>query len=264
MSFKDITYDPNSDSLLFRSRKGNGQKSVSIPASGGYLPLGAIIPVLVNTPITAGAYGVPIAGVVDINGWMLCDGTAIPAGQKLSGSTPDLSNGVYLRGFTASGGALGGSNTLTAANLPSHCHAVGTLVNAPEAAHTHTKSGGVTAYGTCAVALASGSAASAGGHTHSIACSHNTPSTGTAHAVGGSPMGVSDTLVSRATDTQGAHTHTVSGTTDIAHSHADTIAYGAGSSHNHAISGSSAAFGSGTTGNNEPQYMNVRYLIRVN
>ena len=47
------------------------------------------------------------------------------------------------------------------------------------------------------------------------------------------------------------------------HGHGDNISYAASGAHNHTISGSTDTTGSGTTGNNEPQYMNVRYLIRV-
>jgi hypothetical protein len=82
------------------------------------------------------------------------------------------------------------------------------------------------------------------------------------------------------TGAEAAHTHTKSGSVsaEAAHTHSDTIAYGVGSSHNHTISGSSAAGAShnhtisGSTADGgftntamsiEPQYLNVRYLIRV-
>jgi hypothetical protein len=82
------------------------------------------------------------------------------------------------------------------------------------------------------------------------------------------------------TAAEAAHTHTKSGSVsaEAAHTHSDTIAYGVGSSHNHTISGSSAAGAShnhtisGSTADGgfsntamsiEPQYLNVRYLIRV-
>lgn len=85
----------------------------------GIVPLGAIIGM---TTGLSGAMSVPATGVVS-NGWMRADGAAIPGGNTVSGTTPDLSNSVYLRGSTTYGGT-GGSNTttLTTTELPAHTH----------------------------------------------------------------------------------------------------------------------------------------------
>ena len=53
----------------------------------------------------------------------MCDGQAIPSSQTLSGTTPNLTDGRFLRGFTSSSGC-GGSATFTLAegNLAAHNH----------------------------------------------------------------------------------------------------------------------------------------------
>ena len=209
----------------------------------GAVPVGSIMPILVDSPITGGGYTIPATGTVDSNGWQLCDGAAIPGGNTLSGVTPNLSGGVYLRGSTVSGGALGGSNTLTAANLPSHSHAVGTLVNTPESGHTHSVTSNV-------------SASTSGGdgcHYHNIGIYRGAQVLGNPGQIA---SGCTGTPTSTVTDTSGAHGHSISVSNPA-------VTSGTGSSHNHTISGSTDTTGSGTTGNNEPQYMNVRYLIRV-
>jgi hypothetical protein len=105
------------------------------------------------------------------NIWKICDGT---------NGTPDLVD-KFLRGSTASGVTGGGTAALSEANLPSHTHGV------------------------------SGSAQSAGNHTHTL--SVNT---------GGNPDGWGDygrsywsniwSSSDPSTNSAGAHTHTISGT----------------------------------------------------
>ena len=267
MSFKDITYDPNTDSILFRSRKST-QKNVSIPASGGYLPLGAIIPVLVDSPVTAGAYGVPATGTVDANGWMLCDGTAIPAGQKLGGSTPNLSEGRYFRGSTGSG-TTGGSNTMTSALLPSHTHAIdhdhASISTEGNSAATDGPSTANTGSGAAAI----GNDSPDHNHTQTGLTGQTVGLKTNTYFSGAAQTGYYsfDRSYSGTNGTSGAgarHSHTDSGHTHSLSDHTHTMA-----NHTHTVdlpnfTGTSGSTGSGTTGNNEPQYLNVRYLIRVN
>jgi hypothetical protein len=150
MSYTPLVTDGSGPSPVSTGTQSfTGPKTFSGGVQGpGTVPLGAIMPVVNSSPITGGGYTIPPSGTVDANGWQLCNGVAIPSGNTLTGSTPDLSDGRYLRGSTVSG-TIGGSNAITigSANLPTHTHGSGTLANAAEAAHTHTKSGGVSAEG---------------------------------------------------------------------------------------------------------------------
>ena len=66
---------------------------------------------------------IPASGEV-LNGYMLCDGSAIPNGYKVSGNTPNLTNGVFLRGSTQSGmGNINdNSRALNTGQIPTHNH----------------------------------------------------------------------------------------------------------------------------------------------
>ena len=150
MSYTPLVTDGSGASPVSTGTQSfTGAKTFSGGVQGpGTVPLGAIMPVVNSSPITGGGYTIPPSGTVDANGWQLCNGVAIPSGNTLTGSTPDLSDGRYLRGSTVSG-TIGGSNSITigSANLPTHTHGFGTLANAPESAHTHTKSESVSAEG---------------------------------------------------------------------------------------------------------------------
>lgn len=100
----------------------------------GIVPLGAII--AITTGLT-GAMSVPSSGNT-LNGYQRCDGAAIPSGQAVSGTTPNLTGSIYLRGASTYGGT-GGNNTTTLleANLPAHTHA-NTLSNNVVASSSHT------------------------------------------------------------------------------------------------------------------------------
>jgi hypothetical protein len=116
-------------------------------ASSLGIPLGGII--AIRQGLT-GAHPIPASGVVDSSGFMYCNGAAIPSGNAVSGSTPNLSDGRFLRGATSSG-ATGGSDSFTLAvtNLPAHSH---TGTTSSSGTHNHT-----------------GTANSAGGHNHTFA-----------------------------------------------------------------------------------------------
>jgi hypothetical protein len=122
----------------------------------------------------------------------------------------------------------------------------------------------------------------AGNHSHtwggtwsndssSVVAAPDGDGTGNTYQDGVGYWGVNGT---RTTSVGSSHNHGISGhtgsvcaadgTTAATHTHADTIAYGVGSSHNHIISGATDNGGFANTSiNNEPQYLNVRYLIRV-
>lgn len=85
-------------------------------------PAGSIISVM---PHLTGAAIAPPSGTV-VNGWMTCDGSAIPPGNTLSGVTPILDNDRFIMGANTSGNTGGvNSKTLVEANLPSHNHSDG-------------------------------------------------------------------------------------------------------------------------------------------
>ena len=86
----------------------------------GVAPLGSIIAI---TSGLTGAFALPGSGSVS-SGWMRADGSVIPGGNLVSGTTPNLSGSVYMRGNSSYNPTPIGSNTttLSAANLPAHAH----------------------------------------------------------------------------------------------------------------------------------------------
>ena len=329
MSYTPLVTDGSGSSPVSTGTQSfTGAKTFSGGVQGpGTVPLGAIMPVVNSSPITGGGYTIPPSGTVDANGWQLCNGVAIPSGNTLTGSTPDLSDGRYLRGSTVSG-TTGGSNTFTPAGIntasnvpalglnfsgsstsysvsvPAHYHGIGTGAALSAAGQT---------LGSSAIALASGSAA---GQSHTGSSGTMSANTTHSHTVDGGIVGVNMgsgswsgySVVTAAgvhvlslgeaglTGTNAPnieHSHTinhihapsgVTGTTDIAHTHAPSVVTGTiglftgGSNGNSpfSASGNNTPSGSitgtaiaaaqtfaGTSANNEPQYLNVRYLIRV-
>jgi hypothetical protein len=129
------------------------QVDTLIGGSGfGFTPIGGMIVVMPNID-AVNAWQPPASSTIK-DGFMRADGTTINAGHVSSGCKlavgTVLPNMIqkYPKGNTTSG-STGGANTvtITSANLPTHTHGTGTLANAAEAAHTHTKSGGVSAEG---------------------------------------------------------------------------------------------------------------------
>jgi hypothetical protein len=76
---------------------------------GGLIPVGTVLGFFNHL---SGSHAVPASGLV-LDGFMRCDGAAIPGGQKLSGATPNLSDQRFLQGNTSSSGTLQGANFLT-------------------------------------------------------------------------------------------------------------------------------------------------------
>ena len=102
------------------------------------MPAGSIIAVMPNL---AGADVAPASGAV-IEGWMLCDGTAIPGGQTLSGTLPKLDDDRFIQGSLTSG-LTGGVNSrsLTQVQMPNHTHGDGgyttSITGGPFASSSH-------------------------------------------------------------------------------------------------------------------------------
>ena len=211
--------------------------------TGNSIPLGAIIPI--RSGLT-GVYATPASGVVDANGFMYCDGSVIPGGNAVSGSTPNLTDGRFLRGSTSSG-TTGGSATftLTTGNLPSHTHTGTTVSNG---AHAHTASSG-----TAGSHDHTGSADSAGAHTHAVDQDNGTQTIP-------NNSSVNRRMSASSTGSAGAHTHTLTIAAGGDHSHSVTV--DSGGDHSHTFT--TDATGSGTAVSHIPLYFNVVYLMRVN
>ena len=222
----------------------NGTVSATSGVAGpGANPVGTIIAILSDAPLTGGTYTIPAAGTVDANGWMWCGGTAgqraIPVGNTLTGVVPDLSDGRYLRGSTTSG-TTGGANTYTVV-VDNHT----ALTLSAEAAHTHSTPSHCHTVGTY------------GGSTCGIVSMYNTAGVLCKMMAGDSGGVVAGTAQYNVTGTAAFTIVTAQG------EGAGTT--GTGSSHNHGFAQNITAHSvsSNVAGNNEPQYMNVRYLIRV-
>jgi hypothetical protein len=103
----------------------------------GLLPIGAIVALASHL---TGAFSLPVSGSVS-RGLMRCDGAAIPLGQMLSGSTPNLTDSRFLMGSTTSGvtgGNAANQKALSASEMPSHSHSID---------HGHSNTLGVSADG---------------------------------------------------------------------------------------------------------------------
>jgi microcystin-dependent protein len=197
----------------------------------GTIPLGSIIPVV-------DAYSnvsVPASGDVDSKGFQYCDGAVLSGesllGTGLSGNTPNLTDGRFLRGSTVSG-TIGGNSSISLSvnNIPAHTHTMnhGHADTFSIANDTHNH--GITDPG----------------HNHD----YLTPVTTNNTQGGSNTRFTARVSASTSTDTTGI---TINNDT-----------------HNHAIngsvtdfSGSTGSTGSGTAFSIEPQYLNVKYLIRV-
>lgn len=242
----------------------------------GIVPLGAII--AMTTGLT-GAMSVPASGAVS-NGWMRADGSAIPGGNTVSGNTPNLSNSVYLRGSTTYGGT-GGNNTttLTTTELPSHTHTntfalggtgvtsgTGTFAAASHnhnMKHVHQWLSNVS--GTGASSYVSWSL---GSQSTSTTTWSGNPGTGgnvipfSHNVLAGSGASYAAQINQFDNQTRNYYTAGVlsapSGTGDTA------VTGDTSSTKTVTFSGSIDNTGSGSAFSNEPSYINVIYMIRVN
>jgi hypothetical protein len=119
---------------------GNFEAAGNAP---GNVPLGAII--AMTTGLT-GAMAIPNSGDVS-NGYMRCDGVTIPGGNKVSGTPPNLSTSVFIRGATTFGGTGGGTATLTSASQIPTITSTGTVTNTGTTVATTTGAGSAHSHG---------------------------------------------------------------------------------------------------------------------
>ena len=271
-----------------------GDLSVTGSSSGqGLVPIGAILPVV---SALTGSHTIPSTGTVDDDGWQYCDGAVIPSSQTLEGTTPNLTDGRFLRGYTSSSGCGGAATfTLAEGNLAAHNHggattststtpgagsacsattgACGSTSGTVSSWHTHTFSSGGQSCQHCHCIC------DAGTHNHLIYVEGGSNK----YCVGGggvaaSQNGVwkhySDSRYHCATHTcctYGGTTHVHSGTTSNpnlnhrhsvpSHTHTMPSHTHTGAAHTHSTTIASA--GSGTAKEHIPVYFNVKYLIRV-
>ena len=258
----------------------------------GSVPVGAVVPIV---SALTGSHTIPNTGTVDADGWQLCDGAVIPSSQTLSGTTPNLTDGRFLRGFTSSSGCGGAATfTLALGNLAAHDHggAITSASTTPGAGggcgqttsgcgqtsatfsanhtHTYTTGGqncqhchcicdaGVHAHGTPTSVCRAGWAGCPG--LRMEGWGGNTSGTDGRHHCAEHTCctyGGTTHLHSGTTATVSAnHTHTTPSHTHTTPSHTHT-----GAAHTHATTIASA--GSGTAKEHIPVYFNVKYLIRV-
>lgn len=245
----------------------------------GLLPIGAVVPLMANL---SGAYVPPTSGQVK-DGFMRCDGAAIPLGQTITGNTPNLSDNRFLMGSTASGtvgGNASNQKTLSTSELPGHTHNFdhghsNTLSVATDGGHGHghaLSAAGGGAHGHSFSLTANNTDLS---HSHSGSTSTNpVPANRDAGGSAGTPtstnsgiwtltgasfiniIDIANSNHSHSFSTGGAsvgmnHSHSVSGSvggSDGAHSHVISGSVGGSDGlHNHALSGGISNF-SGSTG----------------
>jgi hypothetical protein len=244
---------------------GVGSLTATSFVGPGSVPLGSIIAIASNL---TGAMAIPSTGTVDSNGFQYCDGAAINAGATMSGTIYNLTDERFLVGSTTAG-TTGGSNTLI-----DHTHtdtlalsdgtlnsgsaaSAGTHTHDTIANHTHTFNGSTT------------STVSAGSHTHTVPAISNTQPQH--NFAGGGEAGLDHPVVnSGPTGSDGAHTHDFTpvgaNVANGGHTHTST-----GTAHTHTVTGSVGTALSGSVGsgaapsstNSRPLYLSVQYVMRV-
>lgn len=241
------------DDNLNQSLADNTKWECIAGKGSGQVPLGAIVPI---TSGLLGAMSIPASGSV-IDGFMRADGSVIPAGNKVVGSTPNLSNSIYLRGSNVYG-TTGGSNltTLVESNLPAHVHSIAHDHSAfnssgQSANHYHSNEHDHPAFNI-----------GGGDHGHSISVRKQN-SNGNHQANNTVAAGEFEDANHTYNIGGGGHLHSVdvpnfvgnTGWTSGDHSHSIDVP---------AFAGNSGSVGSAVAFTNEPNYVNVIYLIRVN
>lgn len=200
----------------------------------------------------SGTYTIPSSGVVDENGFMYCDGSAIPDNKTLSGSIPNLTDGRFLRG-SKTAGSNGGSDkfTLETVNLPEHAHSLNhnhkSITSSSDGNHSHTANHNHSA-----------STNSAGNHAHNVGNNYGNSAGKIGSKYSFKYSGNSSNKVS---SSSGSHSHTV--TVDTKNLSTSTAG-----SHSHTITIPSFTGNSGNVGSNKskthiPKYIDVQYIIKV-
>ena len=130
-------------------------QSIDSEYENGLIPIGTVF--AITTHLT-GSWTLPASGAVK-RGLMLCDGSAIPAGQTLSGTTPDLSDDRFLMGATTSG-TSGVATDLTHSHTFAHTHGTNSQLGSTDFSHTHGGSTGAQSAAFTGTLNTSGGAAS--------------------------------------------------------------------------------------------------------
>lgn len=117
----------------------------SVGNGRGIVPLGSIIPIAAHL---SGSFPIPVSGQV-LDGYQLCDGVAIPEFQSVSGNTPQLTDSRFLMGFTTAGntggfnavtpaGTLSGSANIDHTHTYNHTHGTDSQLGTITLRHSHT------------------------------------------------------------------------------------------------------------------------------
>ena len=240
------TFTAGSLNLTSAGFDGNGQ---------GIVPLGAII--AMTSGIT-GSMAIPATGVAS-NGWQRCDGAAIAGSQTLSGTTPNLSSSIYLRGSTTYSGT-GGSNTqtLTTTQLPAHTHdtaSIPTAAHTHDMAHAHSVGQTFDNAGLCFTQNAPGSFSTSSTTTSNANHTFRSPVVSTGGNTTSGLSGTSFNLIQAALTYEQKYSSGALSAVGV--SMVNTGAASATSTLTSTSAGTGAAF------NTEPSYINVVYMIRV-
>ena len=110
----------------------------------GLMPVGTVFAVMSNI---TGAFAPPATGVI-ADGFMRCDGAAIPGNAALSGNTPDLTGSRFLMGTSGAGAGLNPVVGATGGNANNEITPTGTnsggsasfnknVMNTDQQNHTH-------------------------------------------------------------------------------------------------------------------------------
>lgn len=151
----------------------------------------------------------------------------------------------------------GGSKTVTLAeaNLPAHTHSLTSGSATSAGAHTHSVSGTISSVGDHTHSV-SGTAASAGSHTHNA--DWRGAASGSLRFLRSNSSSDSSDGTTTALDAAGAHTHSVSGTAAADGGHNHTFSSGSAASagaHTHSLTGNTGSTGSGTAITILPPYI---------
>lgn len=228
-------------------------------SSGGGTPLGSIIAV-------DDRFGtIPASGTISPDGYAVCNGQAVAGlvGNDLVGAPanlPDLTDGRFLRGAATAGGTGGAnSRTLSTANIPSHTHGAGNFATSINISGSAPSLTGTTTFAAAGHTHSSGSIGAdinlSGGRIHSR---HVGPSFTSTEFRDGLTNGTSSTTghgVSVGThgNTGGNSSNASVGITGGSYSRTGS----------NSVTGTSGSAGSGTAFDNQPQYLDCVYLMKV-